>query len=253
MRPEPLTDQAALAEATAQDPFVLYDAVLQEGETAYRHGSAVAMRLVPHFSKRPPRACVIGPDDTDAEQLLAWVAREQPWGRRVAGVSVERHREATLRDHFRVGEGGDWDWMWSELVPPRTRAEDRLIRLDDDSDAAEITRLNGLGNPTAESEPGTGRTERWVGARSGGELIGAAALHRSQSGHGVLTGIVTHPDHRGSGLGRAMTANLTRQCVEEDGVATLGMYAHNDAARTLYDSLGYRVAHAFASRLVRPL
>lgn len=211
------------------------------------------MRLVPHFSLRPPRACVIGPDDSDAAQLLDWVAREQPWAPRVAAISVERHREPSLHHHFRVGTGGNWDWLWSDSLPARTPVEDRLIELDDAADAEEITRLNELGNPTAESEPGTDRTERWVGARHESALVGAAALHRSQTGHGVLTGIVTHPEHRGEGLGRAMTANLTRGCVAADGVATLGMYADNSAARALYASLGYRVAHAFASRLVRPL
>lgn len=251
MRPDRLTEQRDLEVATEHDPFVLYDAALQAGEVALRHGSAIAMRRVSHFSKRPPRAFVIGPDDESAAELLAWVAREQPWGP-LGGVSVERHREPTLHEHFEVERGGDWDWLWSESRPTPTPAEDRLVELDDTADAEEIIALNELGNPTAESEPGTGRTQRWVGVRDDGRIVAAAALHRSETGHGVLTGIVVHPTHRGEGLGRAVTAALTRDCVSADGVATLGMYADNAAARALYAGLGYRVAHAFASRAVRP-
>lgn len=251
MHAEPITDQHALEAASGHDPFVRFDAVLAPRDSAYRHGSAVAIRRTPSFSKRPPTVCVIGPDDQHAADLLTWVAREEPWGQ-VGAISVETHREHTLHEHFQVAQGGNWDWFWSETEPIRTPAEDRLVELDDRADAEGVVALNTVGNPTAESEPGTGRTERWVGVRDGSRLAAAAALHRSDSGHGVLTGIVVHPDHRGEGLGRAVTAALTRDCVREDGVATLGMYADNDTARGLYVSLGYQVAHAFASRRVVP-
>lgn len=252
MQPEPITDPRALEIACGRDPFVRFDAALAPGETAYQHGSAVAVRRLPHFSQRPPTVCVIGASDQDAADLLAWIAREEPWGRPTA-ISVERHREPTLHEHFQVGSGGDWDWMWSETEPARTAAEERLVELDDMADAEAIASLNAVGNPTAESEPGTGRTERWVGVRRDSKrVIAAAALHRSDTGHGVLTGIVVHPEHRGEGLGRAVTASLTRDCVRQDGVATLGMYADNRAARALYAGLDYRVAHAFASRRVEP-
>lgn len=251
MHAEPLTAPEALEVAAGLDPFVRFDAALTPGETAYRHGSAVAVRRPSHFSKRPPSVAVVGPDDQDATDLLAWVAGERPWGS-FGAISVERHREPTLHEHFRVGPGGNWDWMWSESAPARTPVEDRVVELDDRADAEAIEALNALGNPSAESEPGTGRTERWAGIRDGSDIAAAAALHRSDTGHGVLTGIVVHPDHRGEGLGRAVTAALTRDCVLADGVATLGMYADNTIARTLYVDLGYVVAHAFASRRVEP-
>lgn len=255
VEPVPIASQQSLEIASRRDPYVRYDGALLPGDTAYRWGSAYALRTMPHSPRRRgPRGTVLGPDDADAAALLAWVARTRPWGD-LAGISVERHREPTLHDHFVVGAGGDWDWWWSTVAPPRTPGEDLVVALDDTADAAALTALNELGNPTAESEPGTGRTEMWAGVRDerdGSRIIAAAALHRSRTGHGVLTGIVVDPAHRGHGLGRAVTAALTRRCIEADGVATLGMYADNDTARSLYTSLGYRVAHEFSSRAVTP-
>lgn len=249
MQPETVRDEAQLLQVTGQDPYVRYDVAPMVRRTAYRWGRAVALRLEPNLSTRPVRTCVLGPDDRDAAELTAWALREQPWGP-LPAVLVERHRIAGLGEHTRLGSGGNWDWMWTEQMPPRHPAEADLIELDDRRDLAELLRLNEIGNPSAESEPGTGKTRLWLGARDGGRLIAAAALHRSRTDHPILTGIVVDPEYRGRGLGRAMTAALTRVAVQADGVATLGMYADNANARALYESLGYRVAHRFSSRMV---
>ncbi|YAL82011.1 GNAT family N-acetyltransferase [Dermacoccaceae bacterium W4C1] len=252
VQPEPISRHDALVAAGGGDPYFRFDALLKPGEVAYRHGGAITMRLVPHYSVRPPRFAVIGGSDTEAQELLGWVASTEPFGE-LSSVKVERHREATLHACFRVGDGGDWDWMWTTTAPAATDPERQVVTLDDDRDAPELLRLNEIGNPSAESEPGTGKTDRWAGIRVAGAIVAAAALHRSDTGHGMITGVVTHPAYRGHGYGRAVTAALTRRCVQADGVAALGMYAENDVARTLYTSMGYQVAHRFASRMIQPL
>ena len=63
-----------------------------------------------------------------------------------------------------------------------------------------------------------------------------------------LSSIAVHPDCRGQGLGRALTAALTRRLLDEGcDLVTLGMYADNDAARAVYDALGWRAEHRFTS------
>lgn len=252
MEPEAVTDAAELVARSGKAPYLTYDAVLSPGTTGYALGDAVAFLVQPHFSQRPVRVSLVGGSDPDAQALLAWIATRRPWDD-LAGISIERHREPWLHRWFTVGTGGDWDWLYATVSPPRTAVEDRIVTLDDAADAAELIRLNDLGNPTAESEPGTGITERWTGIRDADAIVSAAALHRSDTGHGLLAGIVTHPQHRGRGYGRAVTASLTRDLVTADGVAVLGMYSDNDTARALYDSLGYRVAHRFSSRPVHAL
>lgn len=149
--------------------------------------------------------------------------------------------------------GGEWDWMWTTVAPAQLPGEDQLVRLDDTADAEELRALNELGNPTAESKPGTGRSELWLGIRDrGGAIVAAGSLHRTPAGAPHLTGIVTSPDHRGRGYGAAVTAGLTRASLtmpgRVTGVSTLGMYAGNDVARRIYHRLGYRTAQQFSSR-----
>lgn len=67
------------------------------------------------------------------------------------------------------------------------------------------------------------------------------------SGYPVLAGITVHPSYRGSGLGLAVTAYLTRAAIAERGVSVLGMYSDNDRARRVYHGLGYGGDHLWSS------
>lgn len=52
-------------------------------------------------------------------------------------------------------------------------------------------------------------------------------------------------------MGAAVTVALTNRAVEQAGVATLGVMTDNVAALGLYNRLGYAVAHAWCSHLIR--
>nr|WP_281497537.1 GNAT family N-acetyltransferase [Ornithinimicrobium sp. F0845] len=139
--------------------------------------------------------------------------------------------------------------MWTTQDPPSIPQEEALVVLDDSADAAELAALATAHSPTGEGDPGTGRTRLWLGIRSaGGELLAAGAMQSLENGVPHLAGIVTHTDHRGLGLGRAVTAGLTRAALAEHGVCTLGMYSANPSARAIYTALGYRTAYAWHSR-----
>ncbi|MDF8264182.1 GNAT family N-acetyltransferase [Luteipulveratus flavus] len=240
-----IADKDELLRHTGDDPFIRYDVRRLPGHPPVRLGRAAAVVRLP-MMRRSPHLTVIGPPD-DVDALLRWYAEHGvPEG--VRGVSVDQAHESVLLRHFAVDGGGDWDWMWTTREPQVVPQESDLVPLDDDRDAADIMRLNEIGSPTAESLPGQGVTEHWIGLRERGELIAAAAVHRTSGGAQHLTGIVVHPHHRGRRLGLAMTAHLTRRAVRMDGVCTLGMYSDNDRARALYPGLGYAVAHAWASR-----
>lgn len=249
VEPTPLRDQGSLERATNHDPYVRYDACLLDGDTAFCWGDAVAVQRASNFSGRPASVAVIGPEGGAARELLAWVAGGAGF-ESLRAVTVDAWLEPELKRQFHVEGGGDWDWMMSELSPARHRQEDVLVSLDDHRDAEEIEKLNTEASPTAESEPGTGKSIHWLGHRAGGRLVAAGAVHLSDTGHGVLCGIVVHPDFRGQGLGGAITAGLTRYCVERDGLATLGVYRSNSVAIGLYGRLGYRTIHRFSSRRV---
>lgn len=193
------------------------------------------VRLLRHVTDGPDRSLLTGLD-TITVARAAWPA-------------VSRQLDV------RPG-GGSWDWMWTDRepdVPP----DPRLVALDDSADAAELLALNARDSPTAESEPGSGRTEVWLGVRApDGAIAAAGALHRTSAGAPHLAGVVVAREHRGQGLGAAVTAGLTRAALLADGpvtgVCTLGRYAGNDAARGLYRRLGFRIAQSFTSRAIAP-
>ncbi|NHN55038.1 GNAT family N-acetyltransferase [Calidifontibacter sp. DB0510] len=246
----PVTLDAQQLRARVGDhPFVRWEIAPDLLREAWAWGEATAFLRQRHFNRRIGMN-VLGPLG-DVDRLLGLLA-QRGLPSEVSSLSVERGALAAAERHFDLLPGGDWDWMWTTTLPPVLPGEALLVPLNDSADARDILALNEIGNPTAESRPGEGVTEAWVGVREDGRLLGAAAMHRTGAGAPHLVGIVVHPDARGRGLGAAMTASLTRRAVESDGVCTLGMYAHNDVARRLYHGLGYTTAVEWASRSLSP-
>lgn len=166
-------------------------------------------------------------------------------------ITVPRRDFGVVEERFAVSAGGDWDWMWTDGIPAVVAGEERLIGLDDTADAAEIAAFAARENPRFEGHPGTGRSEHWLGVRDdAGDLVACGAVQRLASGVGHLSGILTAERVRGQGLGRAVSAALTRWVVEREGACTLGMYADNTVARGLYHSLGYRTDKEWSSRML---
>lgn len=172
----------------------------------------------------------------------------------VAGLSIAQPHLGAVTGVVGLAEGGDWDWMWTTQTPEREPGEEHLVELSDSEDAAEMARMIAVHNPRAWAEPGSGRTELWLGLRDErGELIAIGGMERLDTGVAHLGGILTATHVRGRGLGRLVSAALTRRAVAEEGVCTLGMFSDNDPARAVYRRLGYRTARAWSSRrLVRP-
>ena len=75
---------------------------------------------------------------------------------------------------------------------------------------------------------------------------------RARPGAGYLSSVAVASHLRGRGLGRLLTAYLTRHGVTEHGLSTLALFSDHDAALALYRSLGYVTEWRFASRAVVP-
>jgi len=235
----PLGSAAEVLVATGHDPFArsslrrpALKGWLVEGATAWlgvdpeesttylsalgepaRVGELVA-RLLPEL---PPRQRITVPRGTPAH-LPAWV-----------GMA-----------------GTDWDFRWLSTAPDLQAGEDRVEPLADDD---EIKALLVDASPTASVQPGDAAVRRWVGVRDGrGDLVACAADTSAATGVGHLSSIAVRPAARGQGLGRAVTAALTRTLLREGSdLVTLGMYATNSVARAVYDALGFADDHRFTS------
>ena len=198
-----------------------------------------------------------GPTDAGVEQLTeaAQLVRRHTGGREP--LTTDRGIWQALAPHFPgTDQGGEWDWMWTSDAPERDPQESDLEELDDTADAVELTELNRADSPTAESEPGTGLTELWIGARvpgpTGVRIVAAGALHRTPCGAPHLAGVVTAGTARGQGWGSAVVRTLTRRALTFPGpitgISTLGLYADNDGARRLYHRVGYETSRTLSSR-----
>lgn len=137
-----------------------------------------------------------------------------------------------------------WHWMLSSVEPPPI--EHRVVEV---ADPGEIDDLLDAGNPDAHARPGSPGVACWLGIRDAhGRLLAVGALARQHDGTGHLRAVTVRPSMRGRGLGWSLSAELTRRALAgASGIATLGVYADNDPAVTIYTELGYSVVHTFAS------
>ena len=60
-------------------------------------------------------------------------------------------------------------------------------------------------------------------------------------GHAELSGVCTHPDFRGQGLGRRLSAYKTRAILARGETPFLHAWMDNTGAIALYEKLGYRI------------
>lgn len=81
----------------------------------------------------------------------------------------------------------------------------------------------------------------YVGVRDGGRLVAAAGTHVLSATYGVaaLGAVYTAPDVRGRGLGRAVTAAVTRRLLDRVPTIGLNVLTGNLPARHVYDSIGF--------------
>lgn len=200
-----------------------------------------------------PGAAVLG-DAAGIDALFAHVTvRDWFHDNGFQHLSAPREHQHVIARHLDLGSrGGDWDWMWTDAAPPSVAGEERVVALDP-ADRDEVTAFLTAESPRTHGQPFARDEQVWVGVRgTDDELLACGGMEPSTAGTPTLAGIAVAAAARRSGLGAAVTASLTRRAVADTGVAALGMFADNDAARRVYHRLGYRTAMEWRSRWVDP-
>lgn len=103
--------------------------------------------------------------------------------------------------------------------------------------------------------PGPFRAETWRlggfwGLREHGRLIAMAGERLRLPGWTELSGVCTHPDARGRGLARALSAWKAHDIARRGEGVFLHAYADNDGAIALYRALGFVVRSAMVAQVV---
>ena len=73
------------------------------------------------------------------------------------------------------------------------------------------------------------------------ELIAMAGERLTFPGYAEISGICTHPSHRGKGLAAALTAHVARHQRQQGITSWLHVSASNDRAISLYRTLGFEI------------
>ncbi|WP_069308218.1 GNAT family N-acetyltransferase [Methylobrevis pamukkalensis] len=105
-------------------------------------------------------------------------------------------------------------------------------------DAAEMLELALLTKPG----PFSLRSQelgRFWGIRRNGRLVAMAGERLKAPGHTELSGLCTHPEFRGEGLGRRMLLHVAGRISAAGEVPFLHAYASNTSAIALYERIGF--------------
>jgi GNAT superfamily N-acetyltransferase len=178
--------------------------------------------------------CALGDPDRALEFVTALVgsgAAATRW------LHLPRTPAAAVADRLPVRRQDDWDFLWTATDPPRVAGEERIVALPTEAHAAVLDLLE-RGFPETTSRPGDPRVRAWYGRWDGDRLI-AAGADRSRGGVGFLAGLTVDPGRRGSGIGAALAAAMTRRLRAEFGQVALGVMYDNNGAIRLYRRLGY--------------
>lgn len=125
-----------------------------------------------------------------------------------------------------------------QMVATRRLELDAGVQLLGDADAAEMLALATLTEPG----PFLARTHtmgRFIGLRIDGRLAAMAGERMRFPGHVEVSGVCTHPDFRGRGLARRLSAAVTAEIQLRGEQPFLHAWTTNTAAIALYESLGF--------------
>lgn len=118
-------------------------------------------------------------------------------------------------------------------------SDPRIERLTD-ADATEMLALADLTKPGPFSLRSISLGEFW-GIRRDGRLIAMAGERFKFPGMTELSGVCSHPDARGQGLGRLLSVFQAARITARGETPFLHAFTTNAAAIALYESIGFRL------------
>lgn len=200
---------------------------LTSRHAANGEGDGRARRYQPDIH---PFACV--PQD-DPENLAALAALCRPGDTQV----FLQADPVLLPPGFATTMTADGVQMVADQPPPPV--DDPRIEKLGESDAADMLDLATLTRPGPFTIRALALGDFW-GIRDKGRLVAMAGERLKVAGMTELSGVCTHPDIRGRGIGRLMTLHVAGKIFAAGDQPFLHTFAANAAAIALYEKIGFR-------------
>ena len=137
--------------------------------------------------------------------------------------------------------------MIAEL--PYERISDSRIEPLTEADAAEMLALATLTQPGPFTLRAQSLGTFW-GMKIDGRLVAMAGQRMRQPGFTELSGLCTHPDFQGRGLGTLLSRFVAGEISARDEIAYLHAYATNTPAVSLYKAMGFHLRSEMNLRVV---
>ncbi|QDC37448.1 GNAT family N-acetyltransferase [Sphingobium fuliginis] len=128
--------------------------------------------------------------------------------------------------------------MVAEEIPGDAPSLEPVVLTDDD--ATEMRALALMTKP-GPFLPLTHRLGRFIGIKEQGRLIAMAGERMRMPGFAEVSGVCTHPDHRGRGYAKGLMQIVARAMLERGEMPFLHAYAAHEATVALYETLGFRI------------
>lgn len=127
--------------------------------------------------------------------------------------------------------------MTAQAITPIRPVDFEIVALTD-ADASEMLALATLTKPG----PFSTRTHQlgdFVGVKVDGKLAAMAGERLRTGGFTEVSGVCTHPDHRGRGYAAGLLAHVAEAILARGQTPFLHSYADNAGAVALYQALGF--------------
>ena len=179
----------------------------------------------------------------DPERILALIDELRPHG--FDGVTAHDRVFEQLPEDLRGPDPGHWS-LWELTgdtgeVPTTVRLDPLDPRIDPLLEHSTSAYIHA-GDP---------HVDEWRGIVDGDALVAVGARVGAAHGRAHLVSICTHPDYRGRGLGRGITAALAAEALESGATGVwLEMYADNAVAARAYRAVGFEEVGRYRSALL---
>jgi ribosomal protein S18 acetylase RimI-like enzyme len=129
---------------------------------------------------------------------------------------------------------------------------EQVIRLGSD-DLEEIQQLYKDSYPGNWFDARMLETKQYFGIRVKNRLVSIAGIHVYSQAYKVaaLGNIVTHPDYRGNGFGKCVTAKLCQSLSQSVDHIGLNVKADNKIAIAMYKKLGFEVVNTYWEYMIK--